>query len=914
MGSTENSTAADLASPGTSSTSGKRKENPGCLKRISDAITTFLENLFEKLGQSIGRHPWRYIAGCLVIVGLCSIGMIRFTEVTDPNKLWVPKDAGVLKELDWITTNFPSGVRVGLLMGVSANVLTQSGLNAMLNMYLDIMTKNVSGINIAEVCVKAGQTCIIRSILELWSYNASTIRTLTQAQIIRDVNSIKLSPMYFTTIDLATLLGDRTMDANGDVTGASAALMTFLLKGTDDIEDKTEAWEQLLLDIGKTGQGNLTETFVFAVRSFSDEAGGAIQSDVVSLSIGYFLVIFFVMLVLGKFNLMEQKVWLSLAGIVAVGLAILVSFGLSSAFGFEYGPLQSVLPFLLLGVGVDDMFVLMGALSNLEPEEQQYDLPKKMGDVLRHAGVSVTVTSITDFVAFGIGATTVLPSLQSFCIYAALGILALYFLQTVFFTACMCLDLKRLAARRDACCCWYRHKDTYEPNKCSQTELIPLFFRRVMEPALSKLPVKVIVLLATLTLVGVNVWGFVELEQYFDSNWFLPTDSYAYKFTQAQAQYFPDDGADGAVYCGNIDYFSSRVKLESLYQKFTHSAYIYNGTTDSWFQSLTDWLASTSDPNVLAIIDPTTKYPLSKSDFVNLVGELIKTQQTRHSSNIKIFGGDIIASKIGYEHVPVSRTADQVATLEATRQMVADAGFSPSECFAFSREYLTWETNKVIQEELYRNLALAAGCVFIVTVILIAHIGTSLLVFGCVIFTLVDVAGSMHFWGLTIDTVTTIILILAIGLAVDYSAHIGHMFMTVTGTRSDRVQETLGKMGPPVFYGGFSTFLAFALLASSNSYVFTTFFKVFLLVVIYGLFHGLFFLPVILSWIGPQPYSTADRHFHPNHPPQGVQQQNEESPAGTHESKGYAENGHVYNNPVFNVSIDSKPAKGVAAP
>jgi hypothetical protein len=40
------------------------------------------------------------------------------------------------------------------------------------------------------------------------------------------------------------------------------------------------------------------------------------------------------------------------------------------------------------------------------------------------------------------------------------------------------------------------------------------------------------------------------------------------------------------------------------------------------------------------------------------------------------------------------------------------------------------------------------------------------------------------------------------------------------------VKETLGEMGPPVFYGGFSTFLAFVLLAGSNSYVFTTFFKV----------------------------------------------------------------------------------------
>ena len=35
----------------------------------------------------------------------------------------------------------------------------------------------------------------------------------------------------------------------------------------------------------------------------------------------------------------------------------------------------------------------------------------------------------------------------------------------------------------------------------------------------------------------------------------------------------------------------------------------------------------------------------------------------------------------------------------------------------------------------------------------------------------------MHFWGLTIDTVTTIIIVLAIGLTVDYSAHLGHAFM-----------------------------------------------------------------------------------------------------------------------------------------
>ena len=43
---------------------------------------------------------------------------------------------------------------------------------------------------------------------------------------------------------------------------------------------------------------------------------------------------------------------------------------------------------------------------------------------------------------------------------------------------------------------------------------------------------------------------------------------------------------------------------------------------------------------------------------------------------------------------------------------------------------------------------------------------------------------------------------------------------------SDRAALTLQYMAPAVFYGGFSTFLAFILLAGSTSYVFSTFFKV----------------------------------------------------------------------------------------
>ena len=47
----------------------------------------------------------------------------------------------------------------------------------------------------------------------------------------------------------------------------------------------------------------------------------------------------------------------------------------------------------------------------------------------------------------------------------------------------------------------------------------------------------------------------------------------------------------------------------------------------------------------------------------------------------------------------------------------------------------------------------------------------------------VNIMGTMYFWDLTIDIVTTMFLVLAVGLSVDYASHIGHMFMTIAGSR-----------------------------------------------------------------------------------------------------------------------------------
>lgn len=61
----------------------------------------------------------------------------------------------------------------------------------------------------------------------------------------------------------------------------------------------------------------------------------------------------------------------------------------------------------------------------------------------------------------------------------------------------------------------------------------------------------------------------------------------------------------------------------------------------------------------------------------------------------------------------------------------------------------------------------------------------------------------------------------------------------------------MDEIGVSVINGGLSTFLAVVSLSISESYVFQVFFKVFLGTVMYGLAHGLIFLPILLSVIGP---------------------------------------------------------------
>jgi len=98
-----------------------------------------------------------------------------------------------------------------------------------------------------------------------------------------------------------------------------------------------------------------------------------------------------------------------------VGFAVIVAYGIGAMCFLLYGPVNKILPFMLLGIGIDDMFVIIQCWNNLYPstltKQSKLSLPERMGNAMKHAGVSITVTSLTDIAAFGVGASTVIRNI-----------------------------------------------------------------------------------------------------------------------------------------------------------------------------------------------------------------------------------------------------------------------------------------------------------------------------------------------------------------------------------------------------------------------------------------------------------------------------------------------------------------------
>ena len=189
--------------------------------------------------------------------------------------------------------------------------------------------------------------------------------------------------------------------------------------------------------------------------------------------------------------------------------------------------------------------------------------------------------------------------------------------------------------------------------------------------------------------------------------------------------------------------------------------------------------------------------------------------------------------------------------------------FGMDETFSYATEYLDFEIYVAFLPDTATSVGLSIVAVFFVLIVVTGNFKVTLLVTLSIILVDLYLYALIYYWGLTFNTIVVINVVVAIGLSVDYSAHIAHSYLTARPPnnayyrgkperkRLFKARLALSQMGSSVFHGGFSTLLAISALGPSSSYVFVVFFKLWVGIIVFGMSNGFFLLPVVLSQIGP---------------------------------------------------------------
>ena len=908
---------------------------------------------FMTLGKATARKPWTFVM-CSLLAALL-VGSSFFTSrvmESRPDRLWVPAGTVALADQDRYSALFKSRVRREWMIiepsaaASSPDMLSKANLQAAMAVHQIVasVTANVSGVtyNYTSLCLKSGGECVVQGALTAWGLSMATLNAdATPAATLR-----AWAPQDST---LRSRVGGATFGpgpAPAPLLSGKGIKTMYMLENRQVFDKKSgryrdapaEAWEKEYLAImrGMHATVKLPAAVTVAVdaqRSRSDEFGVAIRGDLQLIGIAYVLMIGYLVIQLGDrcccaFGRATgccdtgTRVALSFAGVAATGLGILMSYGLATICGIFFGPVHNVLPFILLGLGVDDCFVIFGAFH--QPDVLHLPLEQRMGRALSRSGASIMLTSVTDFIAFMVGSSSRLPALSSFCQYAALGVLMILLLQVTFFAPCVVLDhLRREQKRQDCCCCFSTAgcgccgapkgdgDDADDADAAAPKQLesggaaaaattttpppppaavrgLPKLLGDSLVPALSKfrLPLALFIL----ALLGVTCWGASELRVEDRRNDFIPKASYMHDTIARQAALFCQEGEPTSIVTVDADFAAAatQAKLEGItvaltgkeaIAPFMKSPTTHPDRTYNWANAFAAFLASGAGPAAVAaqggtqdstaakrIVEPAAYYKTVDAWLQSAAGrryaaDVVWKDRADPTAGIK-------ASRAHAEHVSfqtcaggtaskndVEKMVSSMMELRATLATAVPPSAATGSTYAFSFNYPGWEGLNVIRHELIMNVVLAIAAVFVVVFVLIANFFVAALVCLCVAFTIIELLGTMYFWGLAIDTVSVINLVLAVGLAVDYAAHIAHCFMMKQGGREERVAAAMRDIGAPVVNGAISTSLAVICLAGSDSYVFVVLFKQLFATCVFGVFNGLVTLPLMLMLVGPDPHA-----------------------------------------------------------
>ncbi|OQR96681.1 Resistance-Nodulation-Cell Division (RND) Superfamily [Achlya hypogyna] len=877
---------------------------------------SWLQRFLYGLGLLCGTRPWTVIVVAIGVSILGSLGVGHMTIQNEPQKLWVPPASTSAAQQRFFDEHFGPFFRIEQLIfhlpnGSDNDVITKAFLAEVAEVQQHIETASATlgneTISLGDLCFRPipGKGCLVESPLQYWRGDASLLQTdpdikltiacqtmhpdLTSFAPCMDQNGI---PVMRDVVfgGLAADTCHKNPDPCGDPTPrATALIVTYLLTNTANatFQERAKAWEEQVFLHYAAGFASKAGLVVEAMaqRSVEDALTVETKQNVFIVALSYLLMFVYVAMALGNpCDPVRSRFVLGLSGILIVMSSMGIAFGIAIVvLRIEITMITlEVVPFLILAIGVDNMFILTTELDRLlrsqthiprgalppvlaSPAAVEFTtLPLLLGDAMARVGPSITVAAVSECLAFLVGAYTKIPALESFCIVAALAVLADYALQMTWFAAALALDAKRVRARRYDLVPCMRKPYVLSPDKTRQiraysedfedsvgaSSAVQTAIDTVWIPVLFGRRTKAVVLALWLGWLGWSGYSVSQVPLGLEQTLAIPTDFYLHAYFEAQTKY-GDAGPPAYLVLRDVNFTDGRVQTETLHlldnlsllQKFLGSSISSWLNTFNQWRQLRQFLKAKHDKELCDC----PEQPLLPFPFETTVPGANTTSLAEYYPLVETFTRIPIESQCCQSYglcgaqfamdIDFARTATgKVAGIAASRMRFQVAPMTNQSMFVDSFYYLSTLTSKwgaalasatgepavfpyslyfvyydqylTIQGIALQSVLLALGVVFVCMALLLPlQLRTCLVVTVGVASMAVSLVGVVHLWNLcttvhtSINAVSVVNLVACVGLGVEFTIHVASTFAGLSSNKTERAKVALSVVGPSIVSG-----------------------------------------------------------------------------------------------------------------